>query len=90
MYVPNVGQDLKSTTPEREYTAKNRCSAHVRPLTTCRYSVSICFIPATAGGHKAKHETMEIIRRWYDDNGNRAIEARHRSMNYYVDTRWQN
>lgn len=36
-------------------------------------------------GHKAKHEAMEIIRRWYDGNGNFAVEARHRGMNYYVD-----
>lgn len=36
-------------------------------------------------GHKAKHEAMEIIRRWYDGNGNFAVEARSRSMNYYVD-----
>ncbi len=36
-------------------------------------------------GHKAKHVAIEIIRRWYDGNGNHAVEARRRSMNYYVD-----
>lgn len=36
-------------------------------------------------GHKAEHEAVEIIRRWYDGDGNFAVEARHRSMNHYVD-----
>lgn len=36
-------------------------------------------------GRKAEHEAIEIIRRWYDGNGNRAVEARQRSMNHYVD-----
>ena len=36
-------------------------------------------------GYKAEHEAMEIIRRWYDGNGNCAVEARRRSMGYYVD-----
>lgn len=36
-------------------------------------------------GRKAEHKAVEIIRRWYDGNGNRAVEARRRSMGYYVD-----
>lgn len=35
--------------------------------------------------HEAEHEAMEIIRRWYDGNGNCAVEARRRGMGYYVD-----
>ncbi len=36
-------------------------------------------------GRKAEHEAMEIIRRWYDGKGCCAVEARRRSMGYYVD-----
>lgn len=36
-------------------------------------------------GHKAEHEPMEVIRRWYDEKGCRAVEARHRRMGYYID-----
>lgn len=36
-------------------------------------------------GRKAEHDTIEIIRRWYDSNGNCAVEAKRRNMGYYVD-----
>ena len=36
-------------------------------------------------GYKAEHEAVEIIRRWYDEKGCSAVEARCRRMGYYVD-----
>jgi len=35
--------------------------------------------------HKAEHEAVEIIRRWYDNKGRCAVEARQRERGYYVD-----
>lgn len=35
--------------------------------------------------HRAEHEAIEIIRRWYDGKGNSAVEARRRCMGYYMD-----
>ncbi len=36
-------------------------------------------------GYKAEHEAVEIIRRWYDGDGNFAVEARYRERSFYVD-----
>lgn len=55
---PECGSKLEIHDTRKRIYNENRCSAHLIPLTACRYSVSICFIPATAEG------TRRNMRQW--------------------------